>query len=162
EIDLDAEVGPPKPPSGKTKGGPPVKPASGKTPRKAAPDKPAAEKPAAPQLPKDSPFELSEADLDVDKPAKPKRPEKRTQHKPVDDDSSDIELTPGPSSSPLELDSDELAALPADDEEVELGHLSDDPGGSSGINLRDPADSGISLEQEGSDEFELSLDDSGE
>src|SRR5262245_45814048 len=66
EIDLDAEVGPPsKPPSSK------------KTPRKAAPGKPAPGKPAAPQLPKDSPFELSEADLDVNKPAKPKRSEKK-------------------------------------------------------------------------------------
>jgi excisionase family DNA binding protein len=45
------------------------------------------------------------------------------------------------------------------DEDVNLGELTG-AGGGSGINLRDPADSGISLEQGGSDEmeFELSLD----
>jgi hypothetical protein len=45
------------------------------------------------------------------------------------------------------------------DEDVNLGELTGAKGG-SGINLRDPADSGISLEQGGSDEmeFELSLD----
>src|SRR5205807_7056058 len=81
-----------------------------------------------------------------------------------DTDSSDeFELTPGQeSSSPLEVSSDEVPALPSDsDEAVILGDVK--PGDSdSGINLRDPADSGISLEQEGSDEieFELSLDDS--
>lgn len=45
------------------------------------------------------------------------------------------------------------------DEDVNLGELTGAKGG-SGINLKDPADSGISLEQGGSDEmeFELSLD----
>jgi excisionase family DNA binding protein len=45
------------------------------------------------------------------------------------------------------------------DEDVNLGELTG-AGGGSGINLKDPADSGISLEQGGSDEmeFELSLD----
>ncbi|MBI1915914.1 MAG: hypothetical protein HYS12_14440 [Planctomycetes bacterium] len=149
EIDLDAEVGAPSKPA-------PSKPAAGKSP----PGKAAPGKPAAPQLPKESPFELSETDLDVD-PSKPSRAPKRTQHRPADTDSSDdFELTPGKeSSSPLELDSDEIAALPSDSDEVSLGEVS--PSASdSGINLRDPADSGISLEQEGSDEFELSLDDS--
>jgi hypothetical protein len=54
--------------------------------------------------------------------------------------------------------SDEMPVMMGDDE-VELGALTGH-GGGSGINLQDPADSGISLEQGGSDEieFELSLD----
>ncbi|HEV3235578.1 MAG TPA: hypothetical protein VGZ25_01230 [Gemmataceae bacterium] len=70
------------------------------------------------------------------------------------DSSSDFELTPGGGDqSPLELA----------DEEVQLGESSGKGGGDSGINLQDPADSGISLEQKGSAEaveFELSKDDS--
>ena len=71
------------------------------------------------------------------------------------DSSSDFELTPGgQDQSPLELA----------DEEVQLGELTDKAGG-SGINLQDPADSGISLEQGGSSEdaleFELKDDSSG-
>jgi hypothetical protein len=48
------------------------------------------------------------------------------------------------------------------EEDVNLGDFSGGPGG-SGINLRDPADSGISLEQGSSsdEEFELSLDPAG-
>ncbi len=52
------------------------------------------------------------------------------------------------SSSPLELGSDE---------EVSLGELTGGKG-ATGINLQDPADSGISLEQQGSDEMHLSPD----
>jgi excisionase family DNA binding protein len=72
------------------------------------------------------------------------------------DTSSDFELTPG-ASEPLGL-SDEIPLLKGDDE-VDLGGLTGAKGG-SGINLQEPADSGISLEQGGSDEieFELSLD----
>jgi excisionase family DNA binding protein len=148
EIDLDAEVGPPSKPTPKPGAKPGSKPASGKSP------------PPTPKLPKESPFELSESDLDVSK--KSPKPQKLTQHKPADTDSSDdFELTPAApdSSSPLELGSDEVPALPPDDDEVNLGELNAGAG-DSGINLRDPADSGISLEQEGSDEieFELSLD----
>jgi hypothetical protein len=57
------------------------------------------------------------------------------------------------------LSSGEIPAVP-DDDVVDLGELSGGAG-SSGINLQDPADSGISLEQgSGSDEldFELTLD----
>ena len=135
EIDLDAELG--------------------KAAAAAAPGRHRAPKPAQPQLPTSSPFELSEADLDMDDPARPAR---RTQHKAAGDSSDDFELAPtADSSSPLELGSDEMPSLELDDDEVNLGELSGG-GGGSGINLRDPADSGISLEQEGSDEFELSLD----
>jgi excisionase family DNA binding protein len=88
-----------------------------------------------------APFELSDPKLTkVPKSGKLKK-----------DSSSDFELTPG-GGSPLEVS----------DEEVQLGELTGKPGG-SGINLQDPADSGISLEQGGSGEaveFELSKSDS--
>ncbi len=75
--------------------------------------------------------------------------------------SSDFDLTPaGDSSAPLEPASDEFQ-LEVNDE-VGLGDMPPAKAASSGINLKEPADSGISLEQggEGSDEieFELSLD----
>jgi hypothetical protein len=65
------------------------------------------------------------------------------------DSSSDFELTPASAKdqSPLELGSDE---------EVSLGELTG-KAGDSGINLQDPADSGISLEQ-GSGEEALEFD----
>lgn len=105
---------------------------------------------STPQLPTTSPFELSEADLGLDDPSGLK------------DSSSDFDLTPAKQDqSPLELGSDELPApSDSDEDEVSLGELGAG-GGESGINLRDPADSGISLEQQGSEEeieFELSLD----
>jgi excisionase family DNA binding protein len=106
-------------------------------------------KPAQPQLPTTSPFELSEADLDM--PQEPARD--------LEESSSDFDLTPASAQdqSPVELGSDEMPA-PADDE-VSLGELTGS-GGESGINLQDPVDSGISLEQGSSEEieFELSLD----
>jgi hypothetical protein len=58
-------------------------------------------------------------------------------------------------SSPV-FDSDEMPVLKGDDE-VGLGELTGAKGG-SGINLQDPADSGISLEGSDEMEFELSLD----
>jgi hypothetical protein len=145
EIDLDAELG--KPAGG---------PSSSARRKSKGAGKPAG-KPAQPQLPTTSPFELSEADLDVDEPSRPAA--KQTQHKPASDSSDNFELAPtADSSSPLELGSDEMPSLELDDE-VQLGEVTAGAG-DSGINLRDPADSGISLEQEGSDEmeFELSLD----
>lgn len=112
---------------------------------------------SAAALPTTSPFELSENDLDMDGPTIP--PASRAPAKtPADtDSSSDFELKPMGDSSPL-LGSDEMPALMGDDE-VGLGELTGAKGG-SGINLQDPVDSGISLEQESSDsmEFELSLD----
>ena len=59
-----------------------------------------------------------------------------------------------------DLGSGEIPLLP-DDDEVSLGAAVAGPNaGNSGINLQDPADSGISLEGGSSDEieFELSLD----
>jgi excisionase family DNA binding protein len=99
------------------------------------------------QLPTTSPFELSESDVDVMKGGR------KAGSKAEDSSSSDIDLAPAPSSSgEIELGSDEL---PKSDSAVGRG-------GKTGINLQDPADSGISLEDSssGSDEveFELTLD----
>jgi excisionase family DNA binding protein len=137
EIDLDAELRKAK---DESKGRPTTK---GKSKLSQAP----------PKLPTTSPFELSESDLDVPLP--------EAENKPPS--SSDFDLTPAqPDSSPMEPSSDEMPAAPAgdSDDEVTLGELSG-AAGESGISLRDPADSGISLEQSGSSEeieFELSLD----
>ncbi len=118
-------------------------------------------------LPTSSPFELSESDIEMEEPALgPKTP---SPSSPADqsadtDSSSDFELTPmgEVDPTPLESSSSEQAALPAadDSDEVGLGELTGAGAAQSGINLQDPADSGISLEQGGSDEieFELSLD----
>jgi hypothetical protein len=93
---------------------------------------------------KESPFELSESDIDVTKPA--------VKAKKKEESSSDVDLTPhrASDSSPLEPESDELS----------LGELTAGQG-DSGINLQDPADGGISLEKkkkkasDSSDEMDL-------
>jgi hypothetical protein len=85
-----------------------------------------------------SPFELSDPKM-----AKPK--EKDKAGKKTTESSSDFELTVAPSDqSPLDMSSDE---------EVALGEISGAAGG-SGINLQDPADSGISLEQSGAQDVD--------
>jgi excisionase family DNA binding protein len=114
-------------------------------------------KPAsAPILPTTSPFELSEHDVKKD-PSPIPRARARKEAVDESDSSSDFELKPmADSSSPLEVGSDELAAMQSDDE-VGLGELTAGKG-ASGINLQDPADSGISLEQRGSsDEMQLDM-----
>ncbi len=130
EIDLDAEA------------------SKAEAARPAAPSRP---RPATPELPTSSPFELSEHDIGVDAP--------KTPAPAAADDSSDFELSVDVGSSPIELGSDEVPVLMNPDDEVTLGELSG-AGGASGINLQDPVDSGISLEAGGSDEieFELSLE----
>ncbi len=163
EIDLDAEA---------RKAAEAAKPKPGKRPRSKV----------TPPLPTSSPYELSENDISVEAPKTPgkgpkspgkapktppkgpKTPEKKAKS-PEDkegetDSSSDFELAPlGESSSPLEPGSSGEIPVMTDDDEVSLGELTGTTGG-SGINLREPVDSGISLEQGGSDEidFELSLD----
>ena len=117
-------------------------------------------------LPTSSPFELSESDIGMEEPAagKAPRPTKPGDKGGETDSSSDFELTPvgKTDESALEISSGEVKALNAgaDDDEVSLGELTGQGAARSGINLQDPADSGISLEQGGSDEieFELSLD----
>ncbi len=125
---------------------------------------PQTKSPSQPKLPASSPFELSDSDLPA--PATP--PTRSKSGKALQDSSSDFELTlddssPVGDSSPLGDSSptgDSSLPLNLDDEEVSLGELSA-ASGQSGINLDAPADSGISLEADGSDEleFELSLDD---
>jgi hypothetical protein len=168
EIDLDAEIRKAE------------EAARGKT----QPAGPSQAKAKPPEFPTTSPFELSETEMRVSLPEptaapKPKAPKPDSSDDfdlapkkedssdfdltPAKEDSSDFDLTPAPgdSSSPLELGSDEFQLEVSDDNEVGLGDLPAAKG-HSGINLKDPADSGISLEQggEGSDEieFELSLD----
>lgn len=135
EIDLDAEEA-----AAKKTPAPPTRPRPG----------------ASPPLPTSSPFELSEHDLTLT-PPKSKTP---PPAKPQESDSSDFELSLEDSSSHFDLGSDEVPVVPSSsDDDVSLGELTG-ASGASGINLKDPADSGISLEQGGSDEleFELSLD----
>jgi excisionase family DNA binding protein len=111
---------------------------------------------SSPVLPTTSPFELSEDDLDTNRPTIPPAARAPQEADADTDSSSDFELKPmGDSSSPLEVGSDELPALASDDE-VSLGELTGGKG-ASGISLQDPADSGISLEQQGSDEIDLDL-----
>src|SRR5581483_6861458 len=116
-------------------------------------------------LPTGSPFELSEADLAGGKG--PKTPGLKTPAPQKEESSDEFTLMPmgGDSSEetpPLKPGSGEVPLLRGDDE-VSLGELTGAAGG-SGINLQSPADSGISLEQSGSDEieFELTLDPSDE
>ncbi len=105
---------------------------------------------SSPALPTKSPFELSESDIDVNGPAAPPQAETET------DSSSDFELKPMGESSPLlEISSSELPAAKSDDE-LSLGQMTGGKG-ASGINLRDPADSGISLEPGSSAEMALDL-----
>jgi hypothetical protein len=116
---------------------------------------------AGPDFPKTSPFELSESDLDLSPVSEQELPQVKDP-----DASSDFDLTPAAeSSSPLELgSSDDFKLEVPDDDEVTLAEDSKNlkgKGPASGINLGKPADSGISLEQEGSGdsiEFELTLD----
>jgi excisionase family DNA binding protein len=111
-------------------------------------------------LPKKSPFELSESELDL-RPGEAEEAEE-AQDK---DSSSDFELTPASeSSSPLELGSSDDFRLDVPDESLALAedYQADHKEPLSGVNLAQPADSGISLEQNpdvGSDsEFELTLE----
>jgi hypothetical protein len=130
EIDLDAEQR--KAEAARGKAGRKPKPAS------------------SPSLPTKSPFELSETDIDVNGPAVPQGAEEDV------DSSSDFELKPmADSSSPLDSSSSETPAMKSDDE-VSLGEMTGGKG-ASGINLRDPADSGISLEPSSSDDMDLNL-----
>ena len=104
----------------------------------------------------------------MDEPAaadKTPRPASPADKSAETDSSSDFELTPigEVDPTPLEASSSERPALPLvgdDSDEVGLGELTGAGAAQSGINLQDPGDSGISLEQGGSDEieFELSLD----
>jgi hypothetical protein len=170
EIDLDAEIRQAEEAARAKQAGKKVKPSA-----------------SAPPSPATSPFELSGTDVqspkleaspdsssDFDVEKKPdssgefemeKKPDSSGEFdvdKPTDS-SSDFELKPmNEDRSPIDVGSDEIPVVK--DEEVALGEpvRRGAPSSDSGINLQDPADSGISLEQksDGSDEieFELSLD----
>ncbi|MBY0227729.1 MAG: hypothetical protein K2W96_00475 [Gemmataceae bacterium] len=104
-----------------------------------------------PALPTSSPYELSESDMGLPPPKG-----KKGTH----DSSSEHEMVAFDPSKARggDLGSGEIPLLSDDD--VDLGGLPMPNAGNSGINLDEPADSGISLESGGSDEleFELSLD----
>ena len=127
--------------------------------RQKAEVKQAKKRDAAAQLPQTSPFELSESEMDLPPVNQRELPQAKDP-----DGSSDFDLTPAAeSSSPLDLGSsdDFRLEVPADDEITLADDASKLKGPASGINLGKPADSGISLEQGGSDdsiEFELTLD----
>jgi hypothetical protein len=106
---------------------------------------------SSPEHPITSPFELS----DDDAPKAGGKPKAKSDT----DSSSDFELTAAGSSdhSPIELGSDEMPIPLAGDheEEVILGEVGGPGSHDSGINLRDARDSGISLEEGGSEEIEF-------
>jgi excisionase family DNA binding protein len=106
-----------------------------------------------PALPQTSPFELSEPEVHLpDAPASDLS----------SDSSGDFELTPeAESSSPLTSSSDEFTLELPDDADIGLGELpaGDKADPASGINLVNPADGGISLEESSSaDEVDFELD----
>jgi excisionase family DNA binding protein len=167
EIDLDAEQRKADSAAAKAKAKAKAKP-KGARPQPKPPGTP-------PALPTSSPFELSENDINMDKSASSPPSPAAEEAEEETDSSSDFELKPMGDSSPLLDSSEEVPSLRGDlsplldsseevpvlraEDEVGLGELTGAKGG-SGINLRDPVDSGISLEQQGSDEieFEMNLD----
>lgn len=159
EFELGADIATEGPKSGVLSGrmptqGPASKAPASKTKLPSTPGKTGIQKPSLPTvLPTDSPFELSDADLQM--------PEGPIQTKVSQPSHSEFELSlaDAPAGGHLNL---------GDDEDVDLGGLTQGSGASagraelSGINLHDPADSGISLEKAGehpdSVDFELTLD----
>jgi excisionase family DNA binding protein len=129
--------------------------------KKASKHKPREGAGSSAQLPTVSPFELSEPDLHLETKELPPATKRSSQVDLIPDrdklsDSSDFELalTKEGSSSPIELGSDEMTPIRLDDsdeQEVGLGELTGR--GASGINLEEPIDSGISLEEGGSEEM---------
>jgi excisionase family DNA binding protein len=150
EIDLDAELQQADQASmerrGKTKNTPAPQPmAPGATHLSSAPK--------GTMLPTSSPFELSEDDLEFSGTGD------SNVNRPL---GSEFELTLAPEDEPSPLNL-------GDDEDIDLGGLPPKDGLSSsaraelsGINLHNPADSGVSLDKDGSSEsvdFELTVDD---
>jgi excisionase family DNA binding protein len=142
--------------------------------KKEAPKRPSKVKPKSElKFPTTSPFELSDSDVDAPEPA---------AKSGLKDDSSDFDMTAAKSSSEipaLKDDSGNFDLVPgADGSAAGPGGSSDDfsleldddvgvgaggelKGPASGINLSNPIDAGISLEQKASDdslEFDLSLE----
>src|SRR5262249_5051428 len=177
EIDLDAEIRKAEEAAKAKVKSDPLAKALGKSDpsAKAAGKAPPSKSPPSksPQFPETSPFELSGVDLGG-KAKRDPAPTPEIKKKSPDsseyeissspESSSDFDLTPaGDDSSPLELGSDEFQLEVGEESDASLG--GQPPAGKqavSGINLKDPADSGISLEPESGSsdeiEFELSLD----
>jgi excisionase family DNA binding protein len=117
-------------------------------------------------LPTTSPFEISEPDMGLeDEEKKPKKGKaEKNPKKSGTDSSSDFELIPfDESKSSTKLKEIALLEDESDDEVALGGEIAGGRAGQSGVNLRNPADSGISLEddvpvEDDSLEFELSLD----
>jgi hypothetical protein len=116
---------------------------------------------AAQALPSTSPFELSEADMNVPgQGAAPAASAGGPFEVSTEESSSDFDLTPaGESSSPIEPGTSEEFDLQVPDESPSKKSRK---GPASGHSLQHPADKGISLEQQGQGaediDFELSLD----
>jgi hypothetical protein len=118
-----------------------------------------------PKFPTESPFELSDSDINASTEAGPgaKRPSSsdfELTPKGVKDDSSDFDLTPAKGSSVLEPDSGSDFSLELPDDAIDIGESGVQlTGPSSGISLSNPVDAGISLEDAGSsDSVDLNLD----
>lgn len=129
------------------------------------------------KLPKNSPFELSDSDLEMPpelkKDAGPKTPTKTEGSTPADssdfelaaqkpeDGSSEFDLTPASDDDTgtalLEGDSSADFSLEAGGDDVLEEEKTELTGATSGISLDNPVDAGISLEDEESGDFDLSL-----
>src|SRR5260370_17068531 len=113
-------------------------------------------------MPAASPFELSEADLNLPaRGAAPAAGERGAFELSTEESSSDFDLTPaGESSSPIEPGSSDEFNLEVPDDAVGLGESpskKNRKGPASGISLPPPADSGIPLEQKARDQIHFQL-----
>jgi hypothetical protein len=102
-------------------------------------------------------FDLSDSDFNLAPIEELEQPAK------AQDSSSDFELTPASESSPIDLGSSDDFKLEVPDEDIILAEdeKAERQGPMSGVNLDHPADSGISLEDQGEasdSEFELTLE----
>ena len=115
------------------------------------------------RLPTTSPFELSDSDLELPSELKAAGPKTPKKSKPAGSDSSDFDLVPAADGSILleSSDSKDFSLDASDDQEQVLGQEQDTEltSSTSGISLNNPADQGISLEENGdASDFDLSLE----
>jgi excisionase family DNA binding protein len=124
------------------------------------------------KLPTTSPFELSDSDLAVPSELKKTGPKTPKKAKPPVGESSDFDITVPPSSKKKDSSSDfdltpaggdsssDFNVDSSDDHEQVLGQEqhTELTSATSGISINNPADQGISLEDNESSEFDLSLD----
>jgi len=113
------------------------------------------------KFPTTSPFELSETDAGTAPRAPtPKPTPKSAAKKKSPEDSSDFDLTPAGDSGAglLPTDSSDDFSLELPDDSALAGEPMNLSGPSSGISLDNPVDAGISLEEEGQADLDLSLE----